>query len=138
MKNTFIFLLTLLSISAVGQSQNEEELLSRLKSAQSDSDKVKIYIDLHNLFFKANVDKSEAYTWQMLKYGKATHNLLWENKAYLGLARCYRKRRQYNYVLKYDSVSLLCTQRSGNANEIFAAKLMLKLLKLSKHGDGIM
>lgn len=125
MKAPFIFILLFLFNTLFGQNSTESELLSLLKTANSDSNKVKIYIDLHNLKFKSNVDKSEEYARQILKYGKASKILLWENKGYLALARCYRKRRQYNHVLKYDSLSLLCTQRSGNANSIFAAKLEL-------------
>lgn len=113
------------SSSLFSQNGTETELLSELKTTDSDSDRVKIYINLHNIVFKSDVDKSEEYARQMLKYGKASNILLWENKGYLALARCYRKRRQYNYVLKYDSLSLLCTQRSGKAKKIFAAKLEL-------------
>lgn len=125
MKFAFIFTLLFFHIVSFSQNQTESEFLSQLKTAHSDTDRVKIYIDLHNLVFKSNVDKSEEYAWQMLKYGKASNILLWENEGYLGLARCYRKRRQYNFVIKYDSLSLLCTQRSGNAKEIFAAKMGL-------------
>jgi len=127
MKTILIFSLLFFyqSSSLFSQNRTETELLSELKTADSDSDRVKIYINLHNIVFKSDVDKSEEYARQMLKYGKASNILLWENKGYLALARCYRKRRQYNYVLKYDSLSLLCTQRSGKAKEIFAAKLEL-------------
>ncbi len=112
MKIAFLFTLLFLFYVLSAQEPAEPELLSQIKVTKSDSDKVKIYIKLHNLSFKSDLEKSEEYARQMLKYGKASNILLWENKGYLGLARCARKRRQYNFVLKYDSLSLLCTQRA--------------------------
>lgn len=125
MKTAFLFTLLFVSNALFSQNLTEAELLTKAEAARSDTDKIKVYINLHNLVFKPNVDKSEEYARQILKYGKASNILRWENKGYLGLARCYRKRRQYNYVIKYDSLSLLCTQRSGNAKDLFAAKMQL-------------
>ncbi len=120
-----IFFLLFLLVNSSSYCQTETDLLSQLDAAKSDSDRVKVLIDLHNLFFKTDLEKSEQYTRQMLFYGKASGNPGWENKGYLGLARCARKRRQYDSVVHYDSLSLSCLQRTADPNTVFAAKLQL-------------
>ncbi len=87
-------------------AQNETGLLEKLAVVPHDSDKVIIYIQLHNETYKTDIIKSEHYAEQILAVAKSGNLPDKIVTGYRALARCGRKTRNYQKVFYYDSLAM--------------------------------
>lgn len=114
-----IVLLLMFAFPVFLVAQTEKDLLDKLSQTTEDSVKADIYIDLHNVVFKTELDKAELYAKEVIRYGKSSGVTRLEMIGYRGIARCARKARDYPKVLHYDSLALNLAKTSNNiAGEI--------------------
>lgn len=85
----------------LAQQVSESALLEKLENATTDSAKADVYIELHNAVFTADLGKAEVYALKVIEYGNRIAQPMIVRVGYLGLARCERKRRDYDKVFAY-------------------------------------
>ncbi|RYY22125.1 MAG: hypothetical protein EOO04_16540 [Chitinophagaceae bacterium] len=84
------------------QQVDEAPLLQKLQQATSDSTRIDIYIDLHNLVFKTDLPKATEYANKILSIGASLNSAHFTRIGYLALARCARKAKDIHLIIQYD------------------------------------
>lgn len=120
---TFVILLIFIGKPFVffAQELNKTRQLEyRLKNADNDSIRFITCIDLHNLYFQKDPEKSKQYADEMLAIASKNNRPYYFYKSYLSLARCARKKRDYKKVLHYDKLQLKTMQQSGDVKTLYS------------------
>lgn len=121
----FLLIFFLFNFYCIAQTDSEASLLDKLKNIASDTLKAEVYIDLHNAVFKTDLNKSQEYAKKVLELGKRGGSLRLIQKGYIGLARCERKRRNYEAVFPFDMQSIFNAEQLNNNQNLFSACLLL-------------
>ncbi len=115
----FIVAFFLLTFYSKAQTETEQTLLEKLAGVDSDSLRADTYIDLHNITFISDLNKSREYANDILQIGLKTGSLKFIQKGYGSLARCARKRRDYDVVLPYDLQALFYAKKVIDPDNLF-------------------
>jgi two-component sensor histidine kinase len=87
-------------------AQDIKALEEKFESAPNDSARFRAAMDIHNGAFKSDPLKSKLYAERMLEIAKKFNTSYFYFRAYNGLGRCERKKRNYAAVFYYDSLWL--------------------------------
>jgi len=113
-KYLFVILLSWAHFYSVAQNHKADSLLSLVKTAKADTEKVNIYMNLYRQFVRKDIDKAENYLNEAMKLATSLNWIkgIAQSLANLGNMQQYHSR--YKEALEYYKKAETPTLKAGN------------------------
>ncbi len=107
----------------IAQDADTILLLKQRASAQTDSARFSLTIDLHNACFRTHPEQSKAYADQMLEMAWRNDDWYMKYQSYRALSRYYTKLRDYSYVFRYNELAYQAAIKINDPEKVFTAAM---------------
>lgn len=112
-----LILLVFISMSGFCQKQELSRLLYKLKTAQSDTQKINLLNTLTKLYLDVNLDSSAILNKQAITIGSKKENEIYSYKGISNNALIYRKKKNLDSALKIGQTALSIAKKHVNLSE---------------------